>query len=259
MSLVSLEATNVSTAWLAATRALDHEPGRKALHTVVRITDPTAEIPALREDVDRLLENRSLPCVETVANTIFPAELARRSRDHADLVKRYERMYPVLQRYPGNETGTYFGRLIAYPTAKEPFDQIGAVIKRIITQRDSGNPKHAARFETLTTVPDADATAVPIYVPNKDNNPMRFPCLSHCLFQTDSDDRVHLLAAYRYQYLVQKGYGNYLGLARLLSYVAERTGSHPGHLTVVAGKAHLESPIVRIRSMFARYASELPD
>jgi hypothetical protein len=259
MSMVSVEGTNVSTAWLTAVRRLDHEPERKALHTVVRITDPTTESPAVREAVENLLKSRRLPSVETVANTIFPESLARTSRDHADLVARYEHLYPVLQRYPGNESGTYFGRLVMYPTAKEPFDQVGAVIKRIITQRDSGNPKHAARFETLLAVPDADTTAVPIYVPNTDNNPMRFPCLSHCLFQTDSHGNVHLLATYRYQYLVQKGYGNYLGLARLLSYVAQQTGSQVGHLTVVAGKAHLEPPIMPIRAMFTRFAGDLED
>jgi hypothetical protein len=259
MTLINVEAANVSTAWLEAARHVEHEPDRKALHSVVRIADPVGEISAVRDELEQLLQQRKMQCVETVANTIFPGELARTSRDHEDLVERYRRLYPRLQRFPGNESGTYFGRLVAYPTAKGPFDQVGAIIDRINAQIRSGNPKHAARFEGLQMVPDADAAAAPIYLPGTDNNPMAFPCLSHCLFQTDAAGQVHLLAVYRYQYLVQKGYGNYLGLGRLLAYVAAQTGLSVGHLTVVAGKAYLESPIMPIRAMVSRFGAQLPD
>jgi hypothetical protein len=253
VSLISVEASNVSIAWLAAAQRLDGEPKRKAIHTVTRIVDPVAETPAVRAAMDELLADKDLQCVDTVANTIFPEAIARSSCDHAELVDRYVRMYPLLQkRYLDNRRGTYFGRLIQYPTATEPFDQVGAVISRIIIERNGGNPKHA-RFEGTLTVPD-DAMNVPVYVPGQDNSPMGFPCLSHCSFQTDTEGRVHLLATYRYQYLVQKGYGNYLGLGRLLAHVARQTELRVGHLTVVAGQACLESPIMPVRAMVDRFA-----
>jgi hypothetical protein len=255
MTLIAVEASDVSTAWLAAAARLDGEPKRKALQTVVQIADPAAETPAVRQAMDELLAARQLPCVETVANTIFPEAFARKSLDHADLVERYLGMYPMLQRFPGNKNGTYFGRLIQYPTAGAPFDQVDAVINRIRTQRASGNPKHAARFDASLSFPE-DAISVPIYVPGVDKNPMAFPCLSACNFQTDAEGRVHLLATYRYQYLVLKGYGNYLGLGRLLAYVARQTDHHVGQLTVVAGQAHLESPITLVRDMLDRFAAD---
>lgn len=254
--MMGVEASNVSTAWLAAAGGLDREPKRKAVHTVVRIADPVAETPVVRTAMDDLLAVQGLQCVDTVANTIFPAAIARSSRDHAELVNRYVRMYPLLRkRFPQNRRGTYFGRLIQYPTGKEPFDQIGAVIDRIGIERHGGNPRQA-RYEATLAVPDDLAMNVPVYVPGRDNSAMGFPCLSHCSFQTDPDGHVHLLATYRSQWLVQKGYGNYLGLGQLLAYVAEQAGLQVGHLTVVAGLAYLESPIMPVRDMLARFAAD---
>ncbi|WP_241825313.1 hypothetical protein [Micromonospora sp. CB01531] len=253
--MISLEASNVSTAWLAAAASLDHEPKRKAVHTVVRIADPVAETPAVRAAMDKLLAAQDLQSVDTVANTIFPVAIAESSRDHAELVARYVRMYPFLRkRYSQNSRGTYFGRLVQYPTGKEPFDQIGAVITRVGIERDGGNPKHA-RYEATLALPDDMTTNVPVYVPGRDNNAMAFPCLSHCSFQLDAEGHVHLLATYRSQYMVQRGYGNYLGLGRLLAHVAGQTDLQVGHLTVVAGLAHLEPPIMPVRSLLARFAN----
>lgn len=253
MTLISVEASNISTAWLAAVRRLDGQPKRKAIHTVTRIVDPVGETPVVRAAVDELLAVHDLQGVDTVANTIFPEAIARSCRDHAHLVERYLRMYPVLrERFGKNKRGTYFGRLIHYPAADKPFDQIGAVINRILIERHGGNPKQA-RYEATAAFPE-DTASAPIYLPGSDNSPMAFPCLSHCSFQTDTEGQVHLLATYRSQYLVQRGYGNYLGLGRLLAHVAGQSGLQAGHLTVVAGLAHLESLITPTRVVLARFA-----
>lgn len=259
MSFISVEASNVSTAWLATAQRLNREPKRKAINTVTRIAEPVGEDPAVRAAMDELLDSgKNLQCVETVANTIFPEAIARSSRDHEELVERYVRMYPVLRkRFTKNAQGTYFGRLIQYPTAKGPFDQVGAVINRINVQRTSGGaPLGAARYEAIVEAP-ADPGDLSVYVPNTDNSPMGFPCLSYCAFQLDTMGHVHLLATYRSQYLVERGYGNYLGLGRLLAHVAHQTGLQLGHLTVVAGLAQLESPITRVRLMLERFGYDV--
>jgi thymidylate synthase len=79
----------------------------------------------------------------------------------------------------------------------------------------------------------------------RDTSPMAFPCLSLCSFQLDGR-RLHLSAHYRSQYLVQRGYGNYLGLARLQAYVAGETGVEVGQLLIVAGLAHADAAKYRI-------------
>ncbi len=83
---------------------------------------------------------------------------------------------------------------------------------------------------------------------------MGFPCLSFLSFQVDQD-QLHAVAHYRYQFLMQRGYGNYLGLARLMGYVAGQVGLDPGRLMVVVGRAYGDN-LTRVRA--ARLARLLP-
>ena len=69
---------------------------------------------------------------------------------------------------------------------------------------------------------------------------MGFPCLSFCSFQLDGD-MLHMVAQYRYQYLIERGYGNYLGLGQLLGYVCATVGLRPGQLTIITGVAAVDS------------------
>jgi len=254
MKAVHVDAENVSEAWLQAMRALFACPGRRAIHAVVRMADPAAELDVTWSALDGWLAQHELYSIETVANTIFPAHIAAASRDHAHLVERYRRMYPALRkRLPANRAGTYFGRLVAYPSADGAFDQLGAVIDRIRRERVGGNAKQA-RYEAALTHPAglaADTAVATVYMPGGDNSAMGFPCLSHCSFQLDRDGQVHLLAHYRSQFMVQRGYGNYVGLGRLLAYVAERSSLRTGHLTVVAGLAQIEPPVLGLRELVA--------
>jgi hypothetical protein len=165
-------------------------------------------------------------------------------------------MLPTLKRYYKNRRGTYFQRLIAYPTKDGPFDQIDATIKRIGIERATPGPRRARYEQIFVEGGDLGTTATPVYVPGRDNSAMAFPCLSHCSFQLDGE-RVHLLATYRSQYLVERGYGNYLGLGRLLAYVALRSGLQVGRLTVVAGLTHLENPILPVRALVKRFAGSV--
>jgi hypothetical protein len=228
-------------------------------HLVTCIDDPVSETPRIREAVDALLGDLDLSTVKTVANTIFPAEMAARSQDHADLAARYSRVYPVLRRlHPGNRLGTYFGRIVAHPALGGEHDQLGELIRRLNTELRTRGPK-SARYEMNISGPgdpvgpapssrleDAvDAGPVHIYAVGRDTSPMGFPCLSFCSFQLDGD-LLHLVAHYRYQYLVQRGYGNYLGLGQLLGYVSAITGLRPGQLMIVAGIAAVDAPRYRI-------------
>ncbi len=119
MSMISVEADNVSTGWLAIARRLDNEPKRKAIHTMTRIANPVSDHPLVRSAMDEVLAAGNKQSVETVANTIFPEAIARTSVDHDTLVDRYVRMYPTLKkRFHKNGQGTYFGRLIQYRAPK---------------------------------------------------------------------------------------------------------------------------------------------
>jgi hypothetical protein len=259
MNSFVVEGQGVATAWIRAIWKLEELPDHRAFHTVVRIGDPLHDDPDTHAGLDRVLDRLGRQPVDTVANTIFPADLAARSRDHAHLVSRYRAMYDTVRKLsPKNKWGTYFGRLIAYPSARheDGFDQLAAVISWLRMESAYKGGK-TARYETMLAYPlDAETAdsgppsaatcSVPVQRPGTDTGAMATPCLSHLSFQFDRTGRVHALATYRSHYMTERAYGNYLGLGRLLGYVSTQSGLQPGTLTVVAGYAQIESGTITL-------------
>jgi hypothetical protein len=253
MNTFLAEGQSVAAAWIRAVQKLDQLPDRRAFHTVVRIADPLSDDPDTHAGLDRVLERLGLQPVETVANTIFPADLAARSRGYAHLASRYLAMYDTVRKLsPKNKWGTYFGRLIAYPSPghEQGFDQLAAVISWLRLESTYKGGK-TARYETMIAHPldaasdgpgpsAAGTCSVPVQQPGTDTGAMATPCLSHLSFQLDRAGTVHALATYRSHYMTERAYGNYLGLGRLLGYVSAEGGLRPGTLTVVAGYAQIE-------------------
>lgn len=266
----AVEMDTLSEAWLRTLVQVSQAPDRKQFHTVTRVANPTAEDDQIRAAADEMLAALGHQPIETVANTIFPHQLAMTSSDTADLVLRYRTMYPTIRRvHKDNRHGTYFGRMVEYPAPSQPLDQLTNLIRKINQERAGGRPK-GARYEIpidtglhgqqddpdpagsrAASAADHTTAATPIHSPGRDTSPMAFPCLSLCSFQLDND-RLHLSAHYRSQYLVQRGYGNYLGLARLQAYVAGVTGIEVGQLLIVAGLAHADSAKYRVAATVKR-------
>jgi hypothetical protein len=247
---------NLSQAWLETTKDVQ-EQGGKAFHTLTRIENPLAEDASIRDGYDALLQDLRMQSAETVAHTIFPNGPAAESDSPHALVARYVDSYPTLRRFGPNKKGTYFGRIVAYPSPTGDLDQLTPLIRKLAQELETPGPM-SARYEVGIEAahdrhdddtaadsehvegPGVAAVAVPIFAPHKDTGRRAFPCLSLLSFQLDAG-QVHLLAQYRYEYLVEKGYGNYLGLARLLEYVAESVGLTPGQLTVTAGRIQADA------------------
>ncbi|WP_327250948.1 hypothetical protein [Streptomyces sp. NBC_01244] len=257
MHTFTVDAPDVSTAWLEACERLASLPKSRAFHTVVRIANPLQENSGLRSELDRRRAARTDPLypIDTVVNTLFPVQLAATCATHEELAERYRALYPRLRRVRRNAHGTYFGRLIAYPGAdkkSEPVDQIARVISRMESLRKTA--RWSAVYEAGTAhVLDTEAayeddppesapeTEAVIRAAALDTQPRDFPCLSHCSFQMDaSTDSVHLAAYYRSHYMFERAYGNYLALGHLCEWVARQTGLKPGTLTVMAGSARLD-------------------
>ncbi|MFD1145665.1 thymidylate synthase family protein [Saccharothrix hoggarensis] len=111
----------------------------------------------------------------------------------------------------------------------------------------TSDTRPATTSETADPASAADGAAVamidtPIYAPRTDAMPLGFPCLSHVSFQAVGNT-VHALAQYRSQYLVERGYGNYLSLGLLLRYVADAAGLQVGALTVTTGLAAVDGGV----------------
>lgn len=235
MTDVTIAADNLSVAWARTLIAVAGCPGRKAFHTVTRVRQVATENVNIRSVANRLLEMARLPAVDTVANTIFPSAMAAQEPDPVHLGERYLALLPQLKSLDRqNSKGTYFQRLVAYegPSGAK-VNQVAELVRRLQVERRTPAPK-SARYEVGVDVP---GTAAAIFEAERDTSAMSFPCLSLLSFQLEDGHRLSAVAHYRSQYLLQRGYGNYEGIAGLMRYVAAAAGVEPGQLTVVAGHA----------------------
>ena len=257
-NLPIVAADSISRAWLQTTLLVNEACEQKAFHTVSAVADAEVEDAEIRQACDELLVSRGLPSVETVANTIFPAAIAGAAGEVEELTQRYRELYPRLRQFPGNNKGTYFGRLVAYPGPQGEVDQLVRLVHRLRQELSTRGPM-GARYEVAVVEPadqggaDESGTSLGVYAAHRDNGRRAFPCLSMCSFNLDHN-QLHLLAHYRYEYLITKGYGNYLGLARLLRFVAGQAGLRAGQMTIVSGRTHVDAPKLVVHQRLARLA-----
>lgn len=227
---------NLSVAWARTVVAVAEEPKHRACHVITRIEDPTAEDRQIRAMADGILADRNLPPIDTVANTLFPAELAARTADPGDLGARYLRLLPTLKQLDHeNARGTYFERLVNYETSGGHLNQVAELVRRLKVETATGGPK-TARYEVAL---EQLTASLPVHHADHDTNPIGFPCLSLLSFQLDAG-HLHVVAHYRSHYLFQRAYGNYLAVCRLLGYVCVQAGLVPGRATIVAGYAQVD-------------------
>lgn len=221
-----VEQTSVSAAWAAALEAVLDDDDRHVNHLLIRATEPLPEVPEIRDAADALLADLKLQGVDTVRNTIFPYETALDVPDPEELTQEYLQMYPALKSL-GSPRGTYFGRIVAYPRADGSFgNQLVATVDKL--KAANTGTRWSSIYE------------ISIYNEQRDARLTRsFPCMSHLAFHVDGD-HLDCLATYRSHDLVDKAYGNYLGLAQLQAYLAEQAGFAPGELAVVAGRGFIE-------------------
>lgn len=242
-----IEAGSISGAWLNAITLLHGITGRKAVHVVARVHDPTTEIPEIRAEADQLIEHSTAKPepwpVDTTRNTIFPAAWARRNPEPEDLAKYYRDRYPQLRQVEGNKRGTYFGRVVAYPRADNTTgDQLTDTVRKLRQELKNSGPK-SSRYE------------INIYSEAKDTPSMSFPCLAHVSVHLHHK-HLHMQAVYRNEYLVGRAYGNFLGLGELQAYIAAATELEVGELLMTVNHAELDGNPGPVKAAIDRLAKQ---
>ncbi len=232
---------NVSAAWVDGLERLLRGDG-EAVNFTVSIADPTAEEPAVRTVLDAFIDERraahkrSVERVSTVANTIFPESwyverLGEGAEKHLYDLELESR--EVRHRHSGNRRGTYFERFVAWPGPDgTTFNQLDQVVQRLRSTHQRGQ-RRGNSYEIGVTTPADEAVAAPVFVGGHDRQIMGFPCLSHTSFSLQKGV-LHLAAVYRNHEFIKRAYGNYLGLGRLLRFVAIQSGWPVGELTCVS-------------------------
>lgn len=252
-----ITAANASEAWLGAIELMMVGDG-KAVNLGVAFPAGADGHETLVELHDAFLAEQNirdhgeLLTVHTVGNTIFPQALYHPHLGNeaaAHLYKHYE-LSMRLHRRRKRDKETYFNRLVAYPvgtelagqgngkfkvTADGTWNQLAYYVERIRSQHAKGHLTSA--YELGVSHPlDGELR---VQAPFRDKKIGSFPCLSHISF-TLVDGQVHMSAMYRNHYFISRAYGNYLGLARLLQFVANETGAATGELLVLATHADAE-------------------
>jgi thymidylate synthase len=251
-----IHAHNLSLGWLDALEYL-LVCGGKDTNVIVEIEQVDKEDMSIRQFLDDFLQKKSTHAgeeffpVTTVANTLFPEALyePRRGQEaRSFLYQMYAQSFAVTKRLPANRYGTYFQRMIAWPTKNEKksgdVNQLEIIINRLRSGLSRQNPLSSAYEIGISDVEDMDldvsATGeIRIYQPDCDRRLMGFPCLSH-ISLTLSKGKLHLTALYRNQYFIHKAYGNYIGLSRLLRFLCQEVGCETGELMCIASHADAE-------------------
>ncbi len=224
------------SAWREAVRLVEGQPHHEAHNVMIDIADPlargTLSDPVVAE-VDAFLRSRDVKPIETVANTIFPYSLYRRYGAPAFFDRFTNNILPKARRPGDRWSGYYFERMINMPRegGGAPINQLMDITARL------RNPTVRARnkFELSIFDPARDV----------DDSPYGGQCLSFGSFKLRKDrdhERLDLTVMYRNHYYVEKLLGNFIGLGRLMAFVAAEGGAEVGELTVISTHATVDLP-----------------
>jgi hypothetical protein len=233
------EETNLSHAWakafLLVTDDKDYS-GKKISPLVVSITGFNDGIPnedqEIRQSLDKCLADAGDQEIHTVANTIFPESLWKRSQyQRHEFFERYLKFLPRAKAIKHckrkNSRGLYFERLIAFGSDEQPkVNQL----EYIIDQYQTRPQVRKSMFQAS------------IFDPREDHIPdyyLPFPCLQHVSF-VPQGETLTMNAFYATQQLLNKAYGNYLGLCRLGNFMAHEMGLTFSRMNCFVGVAKLE-------------------
>lgn len=242
-----IAAATATEAWLKACEYLldqKETAGQQAwreFNVILEIANPMS-LPTddLRvvQTVDQFLRSKQRMPVNTVVNTLFPAQLYQRHGAKAVFEQYSSVLYPEIKSYGDCKWGTYAQRIIERRSANgatvHPLKDLIAKLQAALARGSTGGPVYEINV--------ADSFLdIPIFDSGLDRKrPVGGPCLSHLSFKVSKDRRLLLTALYRDHFYIEKALGNLLGLGHLLHFVATESGLAIGPLVCVSTLAVLD-------------------
>lgn len=238
---IVLSDQNLSLAWGRALLALCRRGTTLIAPLTVTITNLVGgpqENAGIRNCLDQVLQANRLKSVRTTASTIFPNSMWRRDAPRARLYERYLVAYPRIRRaHRANQYGTYFHRMIEYlpDGCPVPVNQLEHIIETYL-----GNNHRRSALQAVVFDPTRDHT----------NQRQRgFPCLHQVAFSPINDGELAVTGFYGTQHIVQRAYGNYVGLCRLGEFIAQELRLELARVTCVAAVAELGVPKAAVNDL----------
>lgn len=242
---LTIHASNLSEAWGDLFLRLMARGASNLGPVVLSIGGFDGELPledmAIRESLDELLAEEDLPSCDATAMTIFPYKTwVRRNRPPCGAFSSLciDRLLPRMKsRSALNNKGTYFERMMSYQGVRTDgtdrcVNQLDFVVE--LMNRDRRQRESAIQIACFD--PAKDHTGQPV---------RGFPCLQQIGISYGDGNGIAINGFYPTQYVVDRGYGNYLGLCQLGSFIAHETGMEFRRLNCFIGRATLGKPSKR--------------
>lgn len=227
--------SNLSHAWGRALWHVAKKPGFEIKPLVVSVGGfgphgEATEDTYIRTALDKFLAANDKWSVDIVAFTIFPQRYLQVSG--GDRNAFYQICFDALPHLKAknpqlNARGFYFERLMQFGRGAINENQLEFILNEYLEGR-----KRTSKFQASLFDPGRDQSRQPYQT---------FPCLQSVSFVPTNDGLV-VNAFYAMQYLVERGYGNFLGLAQLGAFMAHEMHLSLLQLNVVAGVEKLDFP-----------------
>jgi hypothetical protein len=240
---------SLDEAWLQAVQAACSSRGHEVSPLVVAfdVTEdhPMQQYRELRSALDSALIASGRATVGTVANTLFPYSLWNPSRPREHLFQRYLKILPALRHDVRNRRGLYFERLISYPGTRGTAgkNQLNHIAETYI----SGNHRRSA-LQAAVFYPSSDLSNA---------RQLGFPCLQQVAFlHNQARGTLTITGFYAMQYLFERAYGNYLGLARLGEFMAHEMNLELERVVCIAAVAKLDVSTSEVQPLLSRFLAQ---
>ncbi len=226
-----IEQDSFQSAWLAASRHLS-ENNWEAWNLVVQISEPDSFNASFSTNINEFCKTNSLLLPKHICYTIFPFGLYNGAGTRHQLFDRYinnfyrrvQRLLRIQKRY--SNWGTYFHRMVSYERDDHTVNQL----ENIITAINSRTTISRAAYTVVIEKPGTETI-----------KKMGSPCLNYLAIQLErnSPARMGLLAIYRNHDFLERAYGNYWGLCKLLIFLCSETGCELGPVTCISSHAYV--------------------
>jgi len=232
--------SNLSRAWARMFLAMVRSPRVNGPPAMITLDIASPEGPAedgfLRTTLEHYLRKSGKVSIEDNAAMIFPYRpwLHLGKPACKDLYAFYWRMDErASNRTTRNQYGTYFGRMIEYTGIKKgeavTINQIDHILRRWNHRKAQSSRPRASELQLACFDPAKDHSGQAL---------RGFPCLQQVSL-TYEGDKLALSAFYPTQYILHRGYGNYLGLCRLGLFFAHEMGLTLGRVDCFVGSPRL--------------------
>ena len=245
---IMISEESVSLAWGKALKAACENQNRPLSVSIAGFSgnEPLENL-EIRNVLDELFRRKKVVSVLETSETIFPYNRWRRSKESINSLSSW-----YLERYLPKHRGrcrrrklivkeTYFERLIAFKGFKNQkkglqdilINQLKKILFVYNHYKKIKNKPSPSKYIASLYNPSTDALNLSPYVP--------FPCLQQVGF-VFSDGAVTVNGYYTIQFLMKRGYGNYLGLCRLGQFMAHETQLRFGRMNCFVANPRIDYP-----------------